>query len=670
MTNEIKKLGFLICGMLLMTIVTRGQQEINMVSPDGKLKVFLTVGKQIVYSIDHAGDKLIENATLSMTLAGGETWGINPVVKKVSRLEKKETIPYHFGTSATLQNHYKEVAINFKGDWSLIFRVYDEGAAYRFVNLKERSFNVSSEEVGLRFPADFKTFTNYTSGSKDKPAAKDRQLEIAFENFYDHTPLSKIDTRRLIVLPMLVDANNGKKITITESDLESYPGLYLNRKEDSNELASYFAAYPDAKQQGGGRNIQMLVDKRFDYIARIAGKRNFPWRVFVVTTKDQDLLSSELVYKLAEPSRVKDISWIEPGLAMWDWWHDRNMTHVNFKTGVNTETYKYYIDFAAAHNMKYVVVDEGWSDRKKVDLFAVVPEMNIKEIVDYGKSKNVGILLWAGYWPLDRDMERAFKHYAEIGVRGFKVDYLNRDDQEMVDFVYRSAQTAAKYKMILDFHGIYKPTGIQRTFPNVLNFEGVMGLETSKFSATTEMVDNDVTIPFIRMLAGPMDYTPGAMRNAAKGNFRVMASQPMSHGTRCRQLAMYVIYKAPLQMVSDNPSEYMREPGSFDFIKSVPVSWEETATINGTVREHLAMARRKGHDWWVAGMTNWNERDMEIDLSFLPTGNYEMVLFTDGINADRNGNDYKKETRNIQAGEKMKIKLMPGGGFAMKLKKI
>lgn len=665
-----KKQCWILCVALLTGIVSKGQQKINIESPDGKLKVVLTIGKQITYTIDHTGDRLIDNATMSMTLSSGEVWGENAVIRKISRREKKETIPYYFGTSATLQNNYKEICIDFKGDWCILFRVYDEGAAYRFVNAKDRSFNVISEEVGLNFPADFNTFTNYTPGSKDKPAAKERQLETAFENFYDHTILSKIDARRLIVLPLLLDAGNSKKITITESDLESYPGLYLNREEGGNQLSSYFAAYPDAKHQGGGRNIQMLVDKRFDYIARVSGKRNFPWRVFVVTTKDQDLLSSELVYKLAEPSRVKDVSWIGPGLAMWDWWHDRNMTHVNFKTGVNTETYKYYIDFAAANNMKYVVVDEGWSDRKKVDLFAVVPEMNIKEIVEYGKQKDIGILLWAGYWPLDRDMERAFKHYAEIGVKGFKVDYLNRDDQEMVDFVYRASETAARYKMILDFHGIYKPTGLQRTFPNVLNFEGVMGMETSKFSATTDVVGNDVTIPFIRMLAGPMDYTPGAMRNAAKGNFRVIGSQPMSHGTRCRQLAMYVVYKAPLQMISDNPSEYMKEPESFDFIKNVPVSWDETVTINGIVGQYLALARRKAQDWWVAGMTGWDERDMEINLSFLPAGDYEMILFTDGLNAGRNGNDYKREIRNIKPGETLQIKLMPGGGFAMKLKKL
>ncbi|MCH5719078.1 glycoside hydrolase family 97 protein [Niabella hibiscisoli] len=665
-----KKLCWMLSGILLMITVAKGQRQIPIASPDGKLKLLLSIGKQISYSMQHAGDVLVDNARLSMTLAGGEVWGVNPVVKKISRSEKNETIPYHFGTSATLQNQYKEVSIEFKGDWGLVFRLYNEGAAYRFVNRREAGFNIMGEEVGLNFPEDFQTFTNYTSGSKDKPAPKEKQLETAFENFYDVVPLSKIDSRRLIVLPLVIDAGKDKKVIITESDLESYPGLYLNRVEGANKLSSYFAAYPDAKHQGGGRNIQMLVDKRFDYIAKVTGKRNFPWRVFVVTTRDQDMLGSELVYKLAEPSRIKDVSWIEPGLAMWDWWHDRNMTHVSFKTGVNTETYKYYIDFAAANNMKYVVVDEGWSDRKKVDLFAVVPEMNIKEIVDYGKRKNIGILLWAGYWPLDRDMERAFKHYAEIGVKGFKVDYLNRDDQEMVDFVYRSSATAAKYQMILDFHGIYKPTGIQRTFPNVLNFEGVMGLETSKFSATTDMVDNDVTIPFIRMLAGPMDYTPGAMRNAAKGNFRVIGNQPMSHGTRCRQLAIYVVYKAPLQMISDNPSEYIKEPESFDFIKTVPVSWDETITINGKLREHLALARRSGPDWWVAGMTNWNERTMEMDLDFLPAGNYEMLLFTDGINADRNGGDYNREIRNIKSGEKLKVKLMPGGGFAMKLRKI
>lgn len=318
-----------------------------------------------------------------------------------------------------------------------------------------------------------------------------------------------------------------------------------------------------------------------------------------------------------------------------------------------------------------MILDEGWAVNRQADLMQVIPEIDIPELVAYGRERGVGIILWAGYHAFDRDMEEVCRHYAEIGVKGFKVDFMNRDDQQLVDFIYRAAETAAKYHLLLDFHGMYKPTGLNRTWPNVINFEGVHGLEQLKWSPeTVDMVTYDVTIPFIRMVAGPMDYTQGAMRNAARGNYRPINSEPMSQGTRCHQLALYVVFNSPLNMLCDSPTEYMREPESLRFIASIPTVWDETVPLNGKVGEHVALARRSDDDWYIGGITGWESLDMTVDLSFLPAGQYEMTLFRDGANAHRKGIDYRKETRTVASGETITLHLAPGGGFAAHLRKI
>jgi len=380
-----------------------------------------------------------------------------------------------------------------------------------------------------------------------------------------------------------------------------------------------------------------------------------------VTDNDASLAASDMVYRLASPPRLGDISWIKPGKVAWDWWNDWNIYGVDFKSGINNDTYKYYIDFASKHGIKYVILDEGWSVNMKADLMQVIPEIDIPELVAYGRERGVGIILWAGYHAFDRDMEKVCRHYAEIGVKGFKVDFMDRDDQQLVDFIYRAAETAARYKLLLDFHGMYKPTGLNRTWPNVLNFEGVHGLEQLKWSPeSVDMVTYDVTIPFIRMVAGPMDYTQGAMRNAARGCYRPINSEPMSQGTRCHQLALYVVFNSPINMLCDSPTDYMREPESLEFIASIPTVWDETVPLSGKVGEYVALARRSGDDWYIGGITGWESRDMTVDLSFLPAGQYEMTLFRDGVNAHRKGIDYRKEIRNVTSGDTVRLHLAPG----------
>ena len=526
---------------------------------------------------------------------------------------------------------------------------------------------VVDEEADYNFSSDHTAFAPYVNSKK---ATFEEQFMNSFEQPYVHEPITKLNSERLMILPFLVELDGGKKLCITEADLEDYPGMFLNNSTDKPVLKPVFAPYPKVKKQGGHNNLQMLVEEREDYIAKTSGTRAFPWRVFVVSENDKQLADCDMVYRLASPCRLQDVSWVKPGKVAWDWWNDWNIYDVDFRAGINNETYKYYIDFAAEHGIEYVILDEGWSVNMAADLMQVIPEIDIPELVNYGKSKKVGIILWAGYHAFDRDMEKVVKHYSDMGVKGFKVDFMDRDDQEIIDFLYRGAETCARYKMMVDYHGICKPTGLQRTYPNVINYEGVHGLENMKWAEKTyDMPLYDVTIPFVRMVAGPMDYTQGAMRNAIRKNYAPIYTEPMSQGTRCHQLATYVIFESPLNMLCDNPSNYNREPECTEFIANIPTVWEKTVALDGKVGEYVAIARLHGDNWYVGALTNWDAREVELDLSFLGDGNYKLELFKDGINADRAACDYKKEVIPVPTDRKVKVKMAPGGGWAAKIYK-
>ncbi len=666
-----KKIFIIIMLILVIPALGYAAKTLTAQSPDGKIIVEVRVDKDIRYTLTHGGDVLLERSPWSLTLASGEVWGKDARISGSKVTPHSGVISSPFGISETVKDEYNELTIRFRGDWGLTFRVYNEGMAYRFFSSRKEALQIQAEEAGFSFPADFGTYTAYVrNNSNGEKESFEKQFRNSFENTYEQVKLSQLDAGRLIFLPLLVEAPNGKKICITEADLEAYPGLYLN-KGDGNSLKSVFAAYPKTTEQGGHNRLQQLVRERENYIAEVKGARTFPWRIAIVSAEDKELAVSDMSYKLASPSRVDDISWIKPGKVAWDWWNDWNIYGVDFESGVNTETYKYYIDFAYRNGIEYVILDEGWAVNLQADLFQVVPSIDLPEIIRYGNERNVGIILWAGYWAFDRDMERVCKHYADLGVKGFKVDFMDRDDQQMVDFIHRASQTAAKHRLLLDFHGMYKPAGLQRTYPNVLNFEGVHGLEQLKWSPeSVDMVTYDVTIPFIRMVAGPMDYTQGAMSNASRGNYRPINTEPMSQGTRSRQLALYVVFDSPLNMLCDSPTNYMKEPESLEFIAQIPTVWDESVALNGEVAKYVTLARRKGNDWYIGGITGWDERDMSIDLSFLPQGEYRMTLFRDGANAHRKGSDYKREVRNVTSGDNLSVHLAPGGGFAVKLEKI
>lgn len=661
------KVKALLAFLLIGSMSLMAQKSYQLQSPDRKLQVVVEVGDEVEFSLTHDGTEVLAPSVISMTLQNGEVLGANPKVSKVTKGSVDKVIPSPLYKKSEVADVYNEMTIAFRGDYSIAFRLYNDGLAYRFMTRKKGDIIVTDENATYNFSSDHKTFAPYVNSTKP---TFEEQFSNSFEQPYVNEPITKLNSQRLMILPFLVELENGKKLCITEADLEDYPGMFLNNSTDKPSLKSVHAPYPKRKEQGGHNRLQMLVKERENYIAKTKGTRSFPWRVFVVSENDGQLADCDMVYRLASPSRISDVSWIKPGKVAWDWWNDWNIYNVDFRAGINNDTYKYYIDFASEHGIEYVILDEGWAVNLEADLLKVIPEIDLKEIISYAKSKNVEIILWAGYYAFDRDMENVVKQYADMGVKGFKVDFMDRDDQEIIDFLYRSAETCARYKMMVDFHGICKPTGLQRTYPNVINYEGVNGLEQLKWSPTSyDMVTYDVTFPFIRMVAGPVDYTQGAMRNATRNNYRPVNSEPMSQGTRCRQLATYVIFESPLNMLCDNPSNYMREQECTEFIADIPTVWEETKVLDGKVSEYVAIARKHGGNWYVGALTNWDPREMELDLSFLGDGDYKLELFKDGINADRAACDYKKEVLQVPADRKLKIKMAPGGGYAAKIYK-
>jgi len=643
------------------------QKNYTLSSPNGKVVVTVSIHNDIQYSVKHGGDVMIHPSAISMTLADGKTFGKNPQLKKQSQRVINETIPAMVYKKKQVSNHCNEAVFEFKENFNLIFRAYDDGVAYRFVSTLTKPFVVQSEEASFNFPGNPHAYLPYVK--KKGKGSLESQFYTSFESVYTYTPLSDWDDTNMVFLPVLIEGANGKKVCITEADLLHYPGMFLYKGKSDKWLKGVFAPVPKEITQGGHNMLQGVVQTRETFIAKQEGPCNFPWRVMIVSSQDTELTNSDMVYRLATPPAAKDdFSWIKPGKVAWDWWNDWNLYNVDFAAGINNTTYKYYIDFASAHKIEYVILDEGWSVNKAADLLQVVPEINLKELVEYANRKNVGLILWAGYYALNRDIEGICKHYSEMGIKGFKVDFMDRDDQPMVKFHADVARIAAKYRLLIDFHGTYKPTGLHRTFPNVINFEGVFGLEQMKWSEpTVDQVTYDVTVPFIRMVAGPMDYTQGAMRNAIKSNYRPVWSEAMSQGTRCRQLAEYVIFESPLNMLCDSPSNYMNEKECTEFIAAVPTVWDNTIALNGKVGEYVTIARQKGNLWYVGSLTNWDSRSIELDLSFLGEGAFRAEIFKDGVNAHRNARDYKKEIIAIPANRKLTVDMVSGGGFVMKI---
>lgn len=638
------------------------KQNYSLKSPDGKLEILISVNNGVTYSLCREGKLLVNKSAIGMILKdGNHLGGNNAKVTKASRSSQTEAISTPLYRTASFTTHYNELNLRMKGAYGIHFRAYNEGVAYRFSTSFNDSIEIKEEIAEFNFDKDYQSWRAYSTGG-----VKDR-FTTAFQNIYTSSKLSEAPTNNIAFLPVTVDLEKGVKLTVLESDLEAYPGMSI----EANQTTSFrgaFARYPQ-KTKIHPTRCQLFIEERGNIIAKTKGSRNFPWRILAVTEKDTDMPINNLVYALATSNRIGDYSWVKGGLAAWEWWNDWGISDVNFKAGINMDTYKYYIDFASKYKLPFVVVDEGWYNPKSGDMLTVIPELDMPELVRYAKSKNVDLILWTVFNVLDNQLEAACAKYAAMGIKGFKVDFLDRDDQTAVEQVYRIAEATAKHKLTLDLHGMYKPTGLNRTYPNIINFESVFGMEEVKWSKVEkDMMKYDVTMPYIRMMAGPIDYTPGAMRNSNKKNFRDVYYEPMSQGTRCHQLATYIVHDSPLTMLADNPTTYYKENECTQFIASIPnVGIEETKIVQGTLGEYIVTARRIGDNWYVGGLTDWTKRSCTLDFSFLPKGNYQATIFTDGANAEKTASDYQVKEMSVNNTTQINIDMAPGGGFAIRL---
>ena len=649
--------------LLLAAVVASNAAEYEVTSPDGKVKVKVLNAEGTRYSVAYDALALIADSPLSMTLEDGTVWGSSKV-RKASRKSVDEPIDATFYRKAVIENAYNELNLDY-GTYNLVFRVYDDGFGWRWESDKRKPYKVTAEQATFNFVEDWNMYATYTH--KYESQGLEAQYMDDFENLYKYTPLSAWDKSHFGVLPLMVDCPEGIKLVIAESDLVSYPGMFLYNRDSDKCLEGEYAPYPKTEVLGGHNMLQMMVTERENWLASCDGSaRTFPWRSVSISSQDRQMADNDMVYRLARPCPAdEDYSWVKPGKVAWEWWNNWNVRGVDFVAGINTETYKYYIDFASRHGLEYVILDEGWAVKYADDLFVVVPEIDLQEIIRYGNEKNVGIILWAGYSAFMKDIEGVCSHYAQMGVKGFKVDFLDRNDQKMEDFIYKASEVAARHKLVMDFHGCHQPTGLQRRFPNVLNYEGVFGLEQMRKRKLPEydMVEFDVTIPYIRYVAGFADYTPGAMKNGSYTNFRDVRTEPMSQGTRCRQLAEFVVFDAPLNMICDSPTSYELEPVCSEFLYRVPTVWDETVVLEGRVGDYIITARRKGDTWYIGAMTDWTERDLKVDISRLVgDAQVNVEAWQDGKVAHKFGNDYQKKS--YAAKGDIDIHLAPGGGWA------
>lgn len=657
-----KKLYLAILSLLLLignASFAAKEKKYVLSSPDGTLKVEISAGNELAYQVMHGNDTILSHSNIGLVLENGTIVGKTPRITGERRRKIKDNIESPFYRFKEFVATGNELDLKLKGGFGIIFRAYNEGVAYRFYTTQSSDIIIKEEQAEFNFKEDYTAYLPYTTNDK-KPMA------MAYQNVYDIIPLSKAQPK-LAFLPVTVDCGSVK-LTLLESDLEAYPGMFVQSQQGKYGLKGVFAPYP-AKTDFYPWRKQEYVTETTDFISRSRGSRSYPWRVLAITEKDTDMPVNNLVYALASPNRIGDTSWIKTGKVAWDWWNDWNLKGVPFKAGINMDTYKYYIDFASRNGLEFIVLDEGWYDPKSGDMLTVIAELDLTELIAYGKSKGVEIVLWTVFNVLDSQLEAACKKYADMGIKGFKVDFLDRDDQTAVEMVYRIAEMTARYKLTLDLHGIYKPTGINRTYPHIINFESVFGMEEVKW---TDIKNNmplyDVTFPYIRMMAGPVDYTPGAMRNATKADWRAMYYTPASMGTRCHQLAAYIVHDSPFTMLCDAPTNYLNEQECVDFIASLPVEVDSTFIASGELGKYIVTVRKKDVNWYIGGMTNWDERDVQLDFSFLPEGmSYTAVLFKDGVNANKQAEDYRKETIRIDKDSRLTLHLASGGGFAMKL---
>jgi alpha-glucosidase len=635
---------FLCC----LTYIGARAQSYQLFSPDKSILVSLTIADQITYAVALDGNPIIDHSTISFVTSVSAKSSKWKIAKGKKSFHIKPIVPIYPIKTDTIQNQYNQISLEFTNDIVLEFRIFNNGIAWRWLSNHKGDYTILNESIQFKFTPDTRTLF----------PSENHVLYSHHERIYLDTTLAALEIAQQGCLPALFCKNNAK-IVITESNLINYPGFFLETAENGT-INGLLPHYPKSLKIVSDRDEK--VEEYESFIAKCSGKEDFPWRVIVIEREDKKLLDNQLVFQLADEP-TGDFSWVKPGKVAWDWWNANNIYQVPFEAGINTETYKYYIDFAAQNHLDYIILDEGWSET--TNLLHVVPEINIQELTQYATQKGVGMILWASWIPFRDNMTAVLDQFEKWDIKGVKIDFMQRDDQPMVQFYVKAAQETAKRHMIVDFHGAFKPTGLIRTYPNVLSYEGVYGLEQSKWDPQKRnSPEQNLKIPFTRMVAGPMDYTPGAMINAQANDWQPHFRTPMSLGTRCHQLAMYVIYESPLQMLADSPTHYYKEPESLVFLKEVPTIWTQTIPLEACVGKYILMAKKaKDGKWFVGAMTDWTERDLILNLHFLTPGKYKITIWKDGINANQNGNDYLMETKVWDSNNPIPIHLAKGGGW-------
>lgn len=659
-----------LCCLMAMSI-SATNYEVS--SPNGKVKVSVSAEETIKWSVNYNGKMVLLPSEINIQLQQGDkTMGLGKV-GKVTKKQIRGSFENPFYKKSTIKDDYGQLLMYTNQKMTIEVRAYDDGAAYRLISTHTKPTVVKNEIAEYCFDADYQAFVPYVNDTRGG-----ERFCYSFESYYDEQPLSKMFVDSLAITPLAVCLPDGMKAIVMDAGVENYPGMFLKSsklKVKNSKLVAEFAPYPIEQEIGGYDRLNLVPTKRVDYIAQLNGRQSLPWRAVVITEKDADILNCDMAQRLAPSCRINDTSWIHPGKVAWDWWNNLNITGVDFKSGMNTDTYLYYIDFAAKNKIEYIIIDEGWSGKESLTA-NLNPEIDLQRLIAHGQEKGVGIILWSswrnliGNNPLGGNAvsEQVMKHYADMGIKGFKVDFFDRDDQQVIASAYQLAECAARYHLVLDYHGL-KPFGIQRAYPNIFNFEGVKGLENSKWEPRVgdgplhDQPHYDVTAPYLRMLAGPMDYTPGAMSNAMKDSFFGNNDHPMSQGTRVHQMAMYITFEAPLQMLADSPTKYMQNQECTNFIAQIPTTFDETIALDGQLGQYTLIARRKGSTWYVAAMTDWTPRDLTVNLSFLSSGQHHAVIFTDGVNATKEATDYKRINKTVNNSDCFPVHLSSGGGW-------
>lgn len=626
------------------------QNKMELTSPNGEIKVSLNLSDKIYYDIAYQEDVLLKDNSLQLVLKE-QVCGQNPKLRRQKRTTVKEyltpVVPLKY---SVISNHYNQLQLIFK-DYAVEFRAFDEGIAYRFVTTRKGEVEVLGEEFAVNFPADYLLHLQQPGGFK-----------TGYEESYTHVQSNAWKpSDKMAVLPVLIDTRKPYKILISESDLADYPCMFL-KGTGTNGMSSTYPKVPLAFEADGDRSLK--ITKEANYIAKTSGTRSYPWRYFVVTKNDSQLLENTMTCKLASENQLQDVSWIQPGQVSWEWWNDASPygPDVNFVAGYNLDTYKYYIDFAAKYGIPYILMDEGWAKSTR-DPYTPNPKVDVHELIRYGKEKNVGIVLWLTWLTVENNFE-LFKTFNEWGVKGVKIDFMDRSDQWMVNYYERVAKEAAKHQLFVDFHGSFKPAGLEYKYPNVLSYEGVKGMEQMGGCQP----DNSLYFPFMRNAVGAMDYTPGAMISMQPEAYSAQRPNAASIGTRAYQMALFVVFESGLQMLADNPTLYERNEDCTRFMTQVPVTWDETRALEAKAGEYAVVAKRKGDKWFIGGITNNKEsqRQFSVKLDFLKKGRtYQMTSFTDGINAGRQAMDYRCTSAQVEEGELFTVKVARNGGFAV-----